>query len=93
MFPKLWDPILSGHFRDMDDFEARCGAGTLGAYSFIEPNFLTDPNDYHPPHDVRMGEQFLSRIWNAVSPSLSWDPGVSLDRSRNGFSLEYDHTA
>ena len=73
MFPKLWDPLLAGHFRDMDDFEQRCGAGTLETYSFIEPNFLTDPNDYHPPHDVRKGEQFLSRIWNAVRNSPSWN--------------------
>src|ERR1700758_1432683 len=49
------------------------GAGTWETYSFIEPNFLTDPNDYHPPHDVRKGEQFLSRIWNAVRNSPSWN--------------------
>jgi phospholipase C len=73
MFPKLWDPLLSGHFRDMDDFEASCRGGSLGAYSFVEPNFLSNPNDYHPPHDVRAGEQFLLRIWNAVSQSPGWN--------------------
>lgn len=73
MFPKLWDPLLSNHFRDMDDFEEHCRAGSLGAYSFVEPNFLTNPNDYHPPHDVRAGEQFLLRIWNAVSQSPNWN--------------------
>ena len=25
------------------------------AYSFIEPSFLLDPNDAHPPHDVESG--------------------------------------
>ncbi len=73
MFPKLWDPFLSDHFRDIDDFEECCRTGSLGAYSFIEPNFLTNPNDYHPPHDVRAGEQFLLRIWKAVSQSPSWN--------------------
>lgn len=53
--------------------QARCDAGTLETYSFIEPNFLTGPNDYHPPHNVRKGEQFLSRIWNAVCNSPSWN--------------------
>ena len=73
MFPKLWNPLLSDHFRDMDDFEESCRAGSLGAYLFIEPNFLSNPNDYHPPHDVHAGEQFLLRIWNAVSQSPRWN--------------------
>jgi phospholipase C len=69
MFPKLWDPLLDGHFQRFANFEQCCQDGTLGAYSFIEPSFLTDPNDEHPPHDVRAGEQFLLDIWNAVSQS------------------------
>lgn len=73
MSPKLWDPLLSGHFHDMDDFEERCRGGSLGAYSFTEPNFLSNPNDYHPPHDVRAGEQFLLRTWNAVGQSPGWN--------------------
>jgi phospholipase C len=73
MFPKLWDPLLAGHFKRFADFEQSCGAGTLGAYSFIEPSFLTDPNDEHPPHDVRAGEQFLLNIWNAVHQSPKWN--------------------
>jgi phospholipase C len=73
MFPKLWDPLLSGHFKDIDDFEEHCRMGSLGAYSFIEPNFLSNPNDYHPPHDIRAGERLLLRIWNAVNQSPDWN--------------------
>lgn len=73
MFPNLWDPFLDGHFKGFDDFESACRAGSLGAYSFLEPSFLTDPNDEHPPHDVRAGEQFLLRIWDAVSQSPKWE--------------------
>jgi phospholipase C len=73
MFPKLWDPLLDGHFKRFADFEQSCQSGSLAPYSFIEPSFLTDPNDEHPPHDVRAGEQFLLRIWNAVSQSPKWN--------------------
>jgi phospholipase C len=73
MFPQLWNPLLSGQLKGFDDFEECCRKGSLAAYSFIEPNFLTSPNDYHPPHDVRAGEEFLRRIWNAVSQSPNWN--------------------
>jgi phospholipase C len=73
MFPKLWDPLLDGHFKRFADFEQACQAGDLGAYSFVEPSFLTNPNDEHPPHDVRAGEQLLLRIWEAVSRSPKWN--------------------
>jgi phospholipase C len=56
-------------------------ANRLPAYSFLEPRFLPEPgpwwrlfwpffpNDYHPPHDVRRGERFLSKVYNAVRSS------------------------
>lgn len=72
MFPRLWDPLLNGRFQHFSHFEERCQNGDLDAYSFIEPSFLIDPNDEHPPHDVRAGEQFLRRIWHAVSQSPKW---------------------
>jgi phospholipase C len=44
-----------------------CVVGTLPAYSFVEPSFLVQPNDQHPPYDVRPGEHFLYDVWTAVS--------------------------
>jgi phospholipase C len=49
----------------------------LPLYSFLEPRFLAEPGfpdvfkadypeDYHPPHNVCRGEQFLSRTYQAV---------------------------
>ncbi len=73
MFPKLWDPLLNGHFHRFTDFQQDCAKGTLAKYSFIEPNFLSNPNDEHPPHDVSAGEAFLLQIWEAVSTSPNWD--------------------
>ena len=73
MFPKLWDPLLDGHFLGFSAFEHACSNGSLPSYSFIEPSFLLDPNDEHPPHDVTAGEEFLHAIWQSVSESPAWN--------------------
>ena len=70
MSPKLWTEV--GHFKHFDDFVADCAAGSLPPYSFVEPSFVNQPNDQHPPHDVVAGEQFLWSIWQAVSQSPAW---------------------
>lgn len=75
----LGDPFWEGHFKSFSDFVKDAKAGTLPAYSFVEPSFLkalpTDapPNDEHPPHDVRLGEKFLYDIWVAVSTGKRWN--------------------
>ncbi len=73
MFPKLWDPLLDAHFRGFDAFIDDCAHAALPRYAFIEPSFLVDPNDQHPPHDINAGESFLHAIWTAVSTSPAWD--------------------
>ncbi len=72
MFPQLWGFGLDrfGHF---SDFREACAKGTLPRYTFLEPSFLDNPNDDHPPHDIRAGEQFLLDIWQAVSRSPLWE--------------------
>ncbi len=72
-FPQLWDPLLQPHFRGMGEFEEECREGTLPEYSFVEPSFQIEPNDEHPPHDVSLGEQFLLRVWKAVSGGKEWE--------------------
>jgi len=73
MFPKLWDPLLEGHFRGFSDFQEDCANDGLPQYAFIEPDFMTArANDEHPPHDVSAGERFLLAIWQAVSGSPAW---------------------
>ncbi len=72
-FPQLWDPVLQPHFHTMGEFDEDCRDGTLPEYSFVEPSFQIEPNDVHPPHDVRLGEQFLLRIWKAVSRGKEWN--------------------
>ena len=69
MFPKLWTGSLDSHFGDLDDFRRDCAQGSLPSYAFLEPSFLIDPNDEHPPHDVNAGDAFVHAIWTAVSTS------------------------
>jgi len=66
------------NFGDIGVFQAACAqpadapAGQkLPAFSFVEPNFGVIGNDqsYHPPHDVRPGEEFLATIYTAIQQS------------------------
>jgi len=63
------------NFGDIAAFQAACAqpadaspADKLPAFTFVEPNFGVIGNDesYHPPHDVRAGEIFLSTIYSAL---------------------------
>jgi len=72
-FPQLWEPLLQPHFHGMEEFEEDAAAGNLPEYSFVEPSFQVQPNDEHPPHDVSLGEQFLLRVWKAVSGGKDWN--------------------
>ncbi|HZY59843.1 MAG TPA: alkaline phosphatase family protein [Candidatus Binataceae bacterium] len=74
--PKLWNPALNSHFQGFDAFRRRALEGSLPTYSFVEPEFMHNPNDEHPPHDVRRGEQFIYDVWNAVSTGKAWDETV-----------------
>jgi phospholipase C len=70
---RLW-PHLD-HFRLFDEFLQDAKAGSLPAYSFIEPRYFADlhlPNDQHPPHNVTMGEQLIAAIYNALRASPAW---------------------
>jgi phospholipase C len=88
MFPSLW--VHLDHFKGFDDFKSDCASGNLPQYSFLEPSFLVNPNDEHPPHDVVAGEQFLYAIWQAVSQSPAW-PETLLMITYDEHGGTYDH--
>lgn len=77
MSQQLW-PYAFSRFSRFDNFVQDCAKGSLPQYSFIEPSFVQDPNDEHPPHDVIAGEQFLFQIWQAVSKSPLWSKTLLL---------------
>lgn len=73
MFPKLWDDRFDSNFHQFSTFLDDCKSGNLPQYSFVEPSFLCQPTDQHPPHDVLAGEDFLYQVWKAVQSSPKWN--------------------
>lgn len=72
------------HFSKYDNFKNLCAADAnapaaqkLPQYSFVEPRFTPElglftidyPTDYHPPHNICRGEQFLADVYQAVRAS------------------------
>ncbi len=76
--PQLWNLLLEPHFQNLDAFERDARAGVLPAYSFLEPSFLFDPNDGHPPHDMLLADRLIWRVWQAVSGGAHWDSTLLL---------------
>ena len=72
-FPQLWHLLLEPHFQRFEKFVNDARTGHLPAYSFLEPSFLVDPNDAHPPHDMLLAEQFVWKVWQAVSGGSRWE--------------------
>lgn len=82
---RLHPSSLDSHFRRVekdllhpnDSFYEACALGELPAYSFVEPSWVPEFGEFatseHPPADIRYGERFLWRIWDAVSNSPKWD--------------------
>jgi phospholipase C len=69
------------HWRSIDAFEADCVAGTLPAYSFIEPRLFVNHNDMHPPvwinpivhSSILAGELLVNRVYDAVRRGKDWE--------------------
>ena len=59
-----------------DDFLADAASGKLPAVSYIDPAFTVlddgSGNDDHPHADIRNGEAFLSKIYDAVTQGPGW---------------------
>jgi phospholipase C len=61
-------------------FYARARAGTLPAYSYIEPKWgygvsydtCVQGNDYHPPTDITPGEKLLYDVYKALRSGPGW---------------------
>jgi len=83
------DPSHFGHFRD---FEARAAAGTLPAYTFLEPSWGAGGNSQHPNYDVALGEQLLHDTYYALQSGPNWnDTLLIITYDEHGGN--YDHVA
>ena len=75
-------PDWAAHFQKLEDFHSRARSGQLPAFSYIEPFWSiahttnNDPtyqalfsvlgNDYHPPANVLVGEQFVKEVYTSL---------------------------
>ena len=78
-----------GHFRD---FQAHAAAGTLSAYSFLEPSWDASGNSQHPNYDVSKGEQLIRDVYDAVRNGKAW-ASTLLVITYDEHGGNYDHVA
>ena len=67
----------AARFHRVGKFFEAAKAGGLPRLSWVEPQYFDSnasfANDYHPPHDVRRGEQLVKRVYEALRASPLWE--------------------
>jgi phospholipase C len=61
------------HFGLFTDFKTAAAAGTLPAYSFLEPSWESTGNSQHPNYDVALGEQLIHDVYYALRDGPAWN--------------------
>jgi phospholipase C len=61
------------HFGVFTDFQAAAAAGTLPAYTFLEPSWEASGNSQHPNYNVALGEQLIHDVYCALRGSPAWN--------------------
>ena len=70
------------HFGLFKDFQAAAAAGSLPAYTFLEPSWSSTGNSQHPNYDVALGEQLIHDVYEALRAGPGWNQTL--------FILTYD---
>jgi len=60
------------HFGLFTDFKAAAAAGTLPAFTFLEPSWSSTGNSQHPNYDVALGEQLIYDTYEALRTGPGW---------------------
>jgi phospholipase C len=58
-----------GHFRD---FQERAAAGTLPAFTLLEPSWSSTGNSQHPNYNVAAGEKLIRDVYDALRKGPDW---------------------
>lgn len=61
------------HFGLFKDFKAAATAGTLPAYTFLEPSWSSTGNSQHPVGDVICGEHLIHDVYYALYNGKAWN--------------------
>ena len=78
-----------GHFRD---FQERASAGTLPAFTFLEPSWDATGNSQHPNYDVAAGEQLIHDVYYTLRNGRNW-ASTLLIITYDEHGGNYDHVA
>jgi phospholipase C len=62
----------ASHFGLFRDFQAAAAAGTLPAFTFLEPSWSSTGNSQHPNYDVARGEQLIHDTYEALRSGPGW---------------------
>ncbi|MEI9982595.1 MAG: alkaline phosphatase family protein [Aliidongia sp.] len=73
-------PLWGGSFTDIsftfDQFVADAAAGNLPSISYVDPPFVGEAQgtsaDDHPLADIRNGQVFMNKVYQALSTSPNW---------------------
>jgi phospholipase C len=65
-------------FGKFKDFQADAAAGTLPAYSFLEPSWGSTGNSQHPNYDVALGEVLIQQVYEALRGGPGWNQTLLL---------------
>lgn len=95
-FLALWGAKYLDIARPIAQFYADCADGTLPQVSFVEPRFLGEAQgssgDDHPHADIRAGQDFLNRVYEAVTTSPNW-PNTVMVINYDEWGGFFDHVA
>ena len=75
-FLALWGTKYLNIMHPIDRFIEDCAAGTLPNVAYVDPEFTDEQagtsKDDHPHADIRNGEVFLNKVYQAVTSSPNW---------------------
>ena len=72
------------------DFQAAAAAGTLPAFTFLEPAWSATGNSQHPAYDVALGEGLIHDVYETLRAGQAW-PQTLLVITYDEHGGCYDH--
>lgn len=79
-FTSLWGTKYLPISQPLEAFLADAAAGTLPSVSYVDPRFLDEGNgtsgDDHPLADIRVGQSFVSSVYEALRSGPQWERTV-----------------
>jgi phospholipase C len=88
-------PLAALRLRDLERFfdDAAGDEADVPDFTFIEPRYMNDPDDDHPPHDVANGQELIARVYNAIRANRPLWESTLLVITYDEHGGFYDHVA